>query len=70
VVKSGSWDSTVGIATGYRLGSWWVGIQVPVGSRIFSSPRYPDWFWGSPSLLSRDFPQGWSGQDVKLNTYF
>jgi hypothetical protein len=40
-------DSSVGIATSYGLD----GIRVPVGSRIFSSPRLPDRFWGPPSLL-------------------
>jgi heme/copper-type cytochrome/quinol oxidase subunit 1 len=35
---------------------------VPVGSRIFYSPRRPDRFWGSPNLLSNGyrglFPRG------------
>jgi hypothetical protein len=41
-------DSAVGIATGYGLDNRGVGvgIRVPVGSRIFSSPRRPDRFWG------------------------
>jgi hypothetical protein len=29
-------DSAVGIATGYGLGDWEVGVRVPVGSRIFT----------------------------------
>jgi hypothetical protein len=37
----GSRDSAVGIATGYGLDDRWVGVRVPVGSRIFSSPRRP-----------------------------
>jgi hypothetical protein len=41
------WDSAVGIATGRR-----VEVRVPVGLRIFSSPRRPDWLWGPFSLLS------------------
>jgi hypothetical protein len=49
---SGSWDSAVGIATGYRLDDRGVGVRVPVASRIFSSPRRPDRLWGPPSLLS------------------
>jgi hypothetical protein len=35
-------DSTVGIATGYGMDDRGVGIRVPVGSRIFSSPGRPD----------------------------
>jgi hypothetical protein len=37
-----SQDSVVGIATGYRLDDQGVGVRVPVGMRIFSSPRRPD----------------------------
>jgi hypothetical protein len=40
--KKGSRDSAVGIATGYGLDDQGVGVRVPVGSRIFSSPRRPD----------------------------
>jgi hypothetical protein len=39
-------DSIVGIATVYALEERWVGVRVPVGLRIFSSPRCPDRFWG------------------------
>jgi hypothetical protein len=35
-----------------RAGRPRVGVQVPVGSRIFSIPRRPDWIWGPPNLLS------------------
>jgi hypothetical protein len=45
-----SWDSAVGIATGYRLDDRGVGVRVPVGSRIFSSR--PDRLRGPPNLLS------------------
>jgi hypothetical protein len=41
-----------------RLGTGWttgVGVQVLVGSRIFSSPCHPDRFWGPPSLLSNGY---------------
>jgi hypothetical protein len=31
-------DSSVGIATGYGLDDGWVGVLVPVGPKIFSSP--------------------------------
>jgi hypothetical protein len=51
-----------GIATSYWLDDRGVGIRVPVGSRIFSSPRHLGRLWGRPSLLSsayRDlFPGG------------
>jgi hypothetical protein len=45
-------DSAVGIATGYALDDQGVGVRVPVGSRIFSSPRRPDRLWGPLNLLS------------------
>jgi hypothetical protein len=37
--------------TGYGLDDRGFGVQVPVGSRIFSSPRRPDRLWGPPNLL-------------------
>jgi hypothetical protein len=43
--------SIVGIATGYGKDDGGVGVRVPVGSRIFSPPRCPDWLWGPPNLL-------------------
>jgi hypothetical protein len=55
-------DSSVGIATGYGLDHRGVGVRVQVGSRIFSSTRRPDRFWGPSSLLlNRNgglFPRG------------
>jgi hypothetical protein len=48
---SGSRGSAVGITTGYELDDRGVRVRVPVGSRIFSSPRRPDRLWGPPSLL-------------------
>jgi hypothetical protein len=44
-------DSAVGIEAGYRLDNRGVGARVPVGSRIFSSPRHPDRLWGPSNLL-------------------
>jgi hypothetical protein len=58
----GSRDSVVGSAIGYGLDGWGVGVRVPVGWRIVSSPRSPDWLWGSPIHISnryrRLFPRG------------
>jgi hypothetical protein len=66
-------DSSVGIATGYGLDDRWFGVRVPVGSRIFFSPRRPDRLWGPLSLLSIGyrslFRQGKSGRGVKLTTH-
>jgi hypothetical protein len=45
-------DSSVGIATGYRLNDRGIGVLFPIGARFFSSLRRPDWFWGTPNLLS------------------
>jgi hypothetical protein len=66
-------DSIVGLMTGYWLDDRCVGVRVPVGLRIFSSPRRPDRLWDPPSLLSNGyrglFPRGQSGQGVKLTTH-
>jgi hypothetical protein len=48
-------DSVVGTATDYGLDDGGVGVRVPVGSRIFSSPRRPDRLWDPPSLLSNGY---------------
>jgi hypothetical protein len=49
-----------GIATGYGLDNRWVGVRVSIGSRIFSSPRHPNQFWGPPSISNgyRGLPGG------------
>jgi hypothetical protein len=52
---SRSRDSTIGIATGYGLEDWGVGVRVPVGSRIFSSSHRPGTPWGSSSLLFNSY---------------
>jgi hypothetical protein len=55
-------DSIVGIATSYGLDDRRVWVRALIWSRIFSSPRRPERFWGSPSLLAngyrRLFPRG------------
>jgi hypothetical protein len=48
-------DNVVGIVAGYGLDDVGVGVRVPVGVRVFSSPHRPDWFWGPPSLLSNGY---------------
>jgi hypothetical protein len=48
-------DSAIGIATGCGLEDQGVGVRVPVGSRIFCSPRRPDRLWGPPNLLSNGY---------------
>jgi hypothetical protein len=49
-VKCKSRDRVVGIATGYGLDDRGVGVQVPIGSRIFSPPRRPDRLWRPPNF--------------------
>jgi hypothetical protein len=52
----------VGIATGYVVDDRGVGVRVPVGSRIISSPSRPDRLLGAPNLPSNGyrgfFPRG------------
>jgi hypothetical protein len=50
-----SHGSAVGIATGYGLDNFGVGVQVLVGLRILTSPYCPDRLWGPPSLLSNGY---------------
>jgi hypothetical protein len=38
-------------SAGYGLDDWEVGVQVPVGSRFFTSPCCPDRLCGPPNLL-------------------
>jgi hypothetical protein len=47
-----SLNTVVGIATGYGLDDRGVRVWVPVGSKIFSSPRRSDRLRGSPNKLS------------------
>jgi hypothetical protein len=55
-------DSTVGMATGYELDNQGVGVQDPVGSRIFSSPRNPGRLWGHPV----SYPTGTGGLSLGI----
>jgi hypothetical protein len=50
-----SLDSAVGIAAGYELDDRAVGVRVPVGSRIFTSPCCPDHLWGPHNLLHNGY---------------
>jgi hypothetical protein len=47
--------SAVGIATGYGLDDRGIGVPVPVGATIFSSPSSWDRLWGPPNLLSKGY---------------
>jgi hypothetical protein len=55
------WDSVVVIATGFELQNRGVGLRVPVGSRIVSSPRRPDRYWGPPT----SYPTGTEGSFLR-----
>jgi hypothetical protein len=44
--------SAVGVATGYGLDDWGVGVRLPVRSRIFTFLFSPDRLWGPSCLLS------------------
>jgi hypothetical protein len=50
-------DRAVSIATGYGLDDERVGVGIPKGARIFTSPFRPDRLWGPP----RPLPNGYKG---------
>jgi hypothetical protein len=52
LVLTMSRGSIVSIATAYRLDGPGVGVEVRVGSRIFTSPDHPGQLWGPPNLPS------------------
>jgi hypothetical protein len=47
--------SVVCIATGYGMDDWRIGVRMPVGSRIISSPCRPPRLWCPHSLLSNGY---------------
>jgi hypothetical protein len=51
-------DSSVGIETGYGMDDREVGVQVPVGSRIFTSPYGPGGLGGHPNRLATGRGEG------------
>jgi hypothetical protein len=50
--KIESQDRAVSITTGYGLDNQGVGVRVPVGARIFTSPYCTDRLWGPSSFPS------------------
>jgi hypothetical protein len=48
-------NSVVDIATGYGLDDTEVGVRVPVGEEIFSSPYRSECLWGPPILLTNGY---------------
>jgi hypothetical protein len=74
IPKPGSWVSAISTAPAYGLDDRGVGVRIPIGSRIFPSPRRPDRLWGPPNLVSnghrRLFPRGQSDVGVKLTNHF
>jgi hypothetical protein len=46
------------IGTGYGLDDRGVGVRVPVGPRIFTSPYRPDRLWGPLNLISNGYGGG------------
>jgi hypothetical protein len=53
--------SVVDIPTGYGLDDWEVGVRVPVGSRINTSPCRPDRLWGPHNLLYNGYRELFPG---------
>jgi hypothetical protein len=63
--KLWSLNTVVGIATGYGLDDRGVGVRVPVESRIFSFPLYPNRFWGPPICNGALSPRvNWPGREA------
>jgi hypothetical protein len=54
-------NTAVGIATGNGLDDQGVGVRVPAGSRIFTSPCHPDRLWGPPNFLSSGYRGSFPG---------
>jgi hypothetical protein len=47
--------SVIGIETGYGLDDRWIGVAVPLGATISSSPRRSDRLWSPPNFLSNRY---------------
>jgi hypothetical protein len=58
-----SQDSSVGVATDYRLNDW--GSNSGRGQEFFFMMPCPDWLWSPPSLLSNGYWQFFPGGGVK-----
>jgi hypothetical protein len=54
-MESGSAD---GMSTDYGMEDKGIGVRIPVGLRIFTSPYRLDRLWGPHSLLSNGYPRG------------
>jgi hypothetical protein len=54
-------NPTEDISTGYGLDDREVGVRVPVGSRIITSPCRPDRLWGPPNLLYNGYRELFPG---------
>jgi hypothetical protein len=61
-LKNNRFNTGSRIATNYMLDDQGVGVWVPVGLRIFSSPHCPDWLWGPPNLSANAY-QGCSPRE-------
>jgi hypothetical protein len=66
--RSGSRNSSVGIAIGYGLDDRGIEVRILVGARISTSPSHPDRLWGPANLLSNGY-RGLFPRGVKLTIH-